>query len=137
MSHARARQAIELMLAGWADARPIRIAYGPQPFEPTAGEMYLRTFLMPASTTCRYLGGEAYEYRGIYQLSVVSPAGQPLALAESLLAELAEVFPLDRRLSRSGFEGVIIEPLDLGPIIISGDTYTLPASFTYQGEADR
>ena len=136
MSHARARQAIEIKLMAWAAARPIRVANFEEGFEAEAGETYLRAYLLPASTTCNYLGGEAYEYTGAYQVSIVCPAGQALAGAEALVDELSSVFRVDSPLSRKGFEGLITEPVEQGPTIPESATYTVPASFTYRGIAD-
>ena len=137
MSHARARQAIETKLAVWAAARPIRVAYPNQPFTQNTPETYLRVFQLPASTTCRYLGGEAYEYAGIYQVSIVCPYAQAMAIAETLIDELTRLFRVDTALTRNGFEGLITEPLDQGPTITESATYTVPASFTYLGVADQ
>ncbi|MBX8528554.1 DUF4128 domain-containing protein [Pseudomonas cichorii] len=137
MSQARARQAIEIKLMGWAAARPIRVANFEQSFEARPDETYLRAFQLPAGTTCRYLGGEAYEYSGIYQVSIVCPAGQPLATAEALVDELSDLFRVDSSLSRNGFEGLITEPVEQGPTITESATYTVPASFTYRGVADQ
>lgn len=137
MSHARARQAIEIKLATWAAARPIRVAHMEEDFEASPGETYLRAFLLPASTATRYLAAEAYEYRGIYQISIVCPASQALATAETLVDELSTLFRVDTELSRNGFEGLIVEPLGQGPTITESATYTVPSSFTYQGVADQ
>ncbi|MCQ0168432.1 hypothetical protein DN388_15860 [Pseudomonas sp. S12(2018)] len=137
MSHARARQAIEIKLAAWAAARPIRVAHMEEDFEADPGETYLRAFLLPASTTTQYLAAEAYEYRGIYQISIVCPAGQAMATAEALIDELSILFRVDTELSRNGFEGLIVEPLEQGPTITELATYTVPASFTYRGVADQ
>jgi len=137
MSHALARQAIEIKLAAWAAARPIRVANFEQQFAPGPDETYLRAFQLPASTICRYLGGEAYEYSGIYQVSIVCPAGQPLATAEALVDELSSLFRVDSELSRNGFEGLVTEPVGQGPTITESATYTIPASFTYRGVADQ
>lgn len=137
MSHARARQAIEIKLTAWAVARPIRVANFEQGFEVQPDETYLRAFLLPAGTTCRYLGGEAYEYTGVYQVSIVCPAGQALATAETLVDELSSLFRVDSELSRNGFEGMVVEPVEQGPTITESATYTVPASFTYRGVADQ
>ncbi|WP_462402282.1 phage tail terminator-like protein [Pseudomonas sp. Marseille-QA0332] len=137
MSQARARQAIEIKLMAWATARPIRVANFEEEFEAEPGETYLRAFQLPASTTCRYLGGEAYEYTGVYQVSIVCPAGQPLNTAETLIDELSALFRVDSELNRNGFEGLITEPVEQGPTITESATYTVPASFTYRGVADR
>lgn len=137
MSHALARQAIEIKLDAWAAALPIRVANFEEGFEPQPDETYLRAYLLPAGTTCRYLGGEAYEYTGVYQVSIVCPAGQPLATAEALVDELSSLFRADSELSRNGFEGLVTEPVDQGPTITDSATYTVPASFTYRGVADQ
>ena len=137
MSHARARQAIETKLAAWAAARPIRVAYPNQLFTPNSSETYLRAYQLPASTTCRYLGGEAYEYSGVYQISIVCPSAQAMATAETLIDELTRLFRVDTPLARNGFEGLITEPVDQGPTITESATYTVPASFTYLGVADQ
>jgi hypothetical protein len=137
MSQAKARQAIEMKLMAWASARPIRVANFEQGFEAQPGETYLQAFQLPGATTCRYLGGEAYEYTGVYQVSIVCPAGQPLATAETLVEELSTLFRVDSQLSRSGFEGLVTEPVDQGPTITESATYTVPASFTYRGVADQ
>ncbi|EPJ8753431.1 hypothetical protein I5S62_06155 [Pseudomonas putida] len=137
MSHARARQAIEITLMAWAAGRPIRVANFEQGFEALPGETYLQAYQLPGATTCRYLGGEAYEYTGIYQVSITCPAGQALATAESLVDELSALFHVDSKLSRNGFEGMVTEPVDQGPSIPESATYTVPASFTYRGVADQ
>jgi len=137
MSHARVRQAIELRLMAWATARPIRVANFEQGFEAGPDETYLQAFQLPAGTTCRYLGSDAYEYTGVYQVSIVCPAGQPLATAETLVGELSNLFKVDSELSRKGFEGLVTEPVDQGPTITESATYTVPAGFTYRGVADQ
>lgn len=137
MSQARARQAIEIKLMAWAAARAIRVANFEQGFEAGSDETYLRAFQLPAGTTCRYLGGEAYEYSGVYQVSIICPAGQPLVTAETLVDELSSLFRVDSELSRSGFEGLVTEPVEQGPTITESATYTVPASFTYRGIADQ
>ena len=137
MSQAKARQAIEIKLMAWATARPIRVANFEQVFEAQPGETYLQAFQLPAGTTCRYLGGEAYEYTGVYQVSIVCPAGEPLATAESLVDELSSLFRVDSSLSRNGFEGLITGPVDQGPTITESATYTVPTSFTYRGVAEQ
>lgn len=137
MSHALARQAIEIKLAAWAASRPIRVANFEQQFAPGPDETYLRAFQLPAGTICRYLGGEAYEYSGIYQVSIVCPAGQPLGIAETLIDELSVLLHVDAELSHNGFEGLIVAPVEQGPTITEPTTYTVPASISYRGVADQ
>lgn len=137
MSHARARQAIEIKLAAWATDRPIRVASFEQAFEPGPDEIYLRAFLLPGLTSCRYLAGEAYEYSGVYQVSIVCPAGQVMSSAEALVDDLASLFRVDSIISINGFAGLVTEPVQQGPTITEPASYTVPVSFTYRGIADQ
>ena len=137
MSQALARQAIEIKLMEWAAARPIRVANFEEGFEAEQGETYLRAFLLPGGTTCRYLAGEAYEYTGVYQITIVCPAGQPLATAEDLVADITSLFRVDSEISRGGFDGLVVEPVEQGPTITESATYAVPSSFTYRGVADQ
>ncbi|WP_282361250.1 phage tail terminator-like protein [Pseudomonas sp. PS01300] len=136
MSHALARKAIEAKLMAWASVRPIRVANFEEGFEAESGETYLRAFQLPASTTCRYLGGEAYEYSGVYQVSIICPAGQVMGTAEAIIDELSGLFRIDTPLSRNGFEGMVVEPVEQGPTITEPSVYTVPVSFTYLGQAE-
>ncbi|MBH3342453.1 hypothetical protein I5O09_01720 [Pseudomonas parafulva] len=137
MSQARARQAIEIKLMAWAAARPIRVANFEEGFEAEPGETYLRAYLLPGSTVCNYLDGEAYEYTGVYQVSIVCPAGQALITAELLVDDLSSIFRADSPLSCNGFVGLITEPVEQGPTITESATYSVPTSFIYRGIADQ
>jgi len=135
MSHARARRAIEVKLDAWADAKPIMVAHGAEPFTPPEDQVYLRAFLLPASTTTRYLGSDAIEYRGIYQVSIVCPSDTAISVPEGIIDELTALFSIDTELARAGFEGIVLTPVDQGPTITEPASFTVPASFTYMGQA--
>ena len=135
MSHARARRAIEVKLDAWADAKGIMIAHGAEAFDPPEGQVYLHAFLLPASTTCRYLNASELEYRGIYQVSIYTPNGEPVSVPELIIDQLSALFPLDSRLDRAGFLGQVTEPVEQGPTIPDPSRYMIPVSFTYRGSA--
>lgn len=135
MSHARARRAIEVKLDAWADAKGIMIAHGAEAFDPPEGQVYLRAFLLPASTTCRYLSASELEYRGIYQVSIVTPTSEAISIPEQIIDELSSLFPVDSPLERAGFLGLVSNPVEQGPTITEPDRYTVPVSFTYRGSA--
>ena len=137
MSHARARRAIEVKLGAWADAKPIEVAYGLEPFQPPQGQVYLRGFLIPASATSRYLASDAIEYRGIYQISIVCPSDTPISVPEGLIDGLSDLFMVDSQLARAGFEGIVLNPASQGPTINEPNTYTIPLSITYLGQAPK
>ncbi|SED33046.1 Bacteriophage related protein of unknown function [Pseudomonas mohnii] len=135
MSHARARRAIEVKLDAWAEAEGLMVAHGAEPFDPPEGQVYLRAFLIPASTTCRYLNASELEYSGIYQVSIITPIDQLISVPEQIIDQLSALFPLDSLLDRAGFLGQVSAPVEQGPTITEPDRYTVPASFTYRGSA--
>ncbi|WP_062390946.1 phage tail terminator-like protein [Pseudomonas abietaniphila] len=137
MSHARARRAIEVKLDAWADAQGISVAHGAEPFDKPQGALYLHGFLLPASTTSRYLASEAIEYRGVYQISIVTPVNEPVGTPEGVIEQLTALFPVDSELSRAGFDGIVIQPVDQGPTITEPDVYTIPVRFSYLGQAPK
>lgn len=137
MSHARARRAIEVKLDAWADSQGLMVAHGAEPFDKPEGQVYLRAFLLPASTTSRYLNSEAIEYRGVYQISIVSPVNEAIGTPEGVVDQLAALFPVDSALSRAGFDGIVIQPVDQGPTITEPDVYTVPVRFSYLGQAPK
>lgn len=137
MSHALARRAIETKLEVWSQTQGLSVVYGAESFDPPEGQIYLRAFLLPASTTSRYLNSESIEYRGIYQVSIICPAGEPIGSAEAIIDQLSELFPVDSLLSRLGFAGIVSQPADQGPTITEPNTYTVPARFSYWGMAPR
>ncbi|HEP8157074.1 TPA: hypothetical protein VDT66_002061 [Pseudomonas aeruginosa] len=137
MSHSLARQAIEEKLNSWAKGRPIRVAFQASSFTPEVGETYLRGYLLPSGTSTPHLAGEALEFRGVYQVSIVCPSGQSLGIAESLVDEITLLFRVDSRLSRGDFEGIVAGPVEQGPAIFDDASYIVPASFAYRGAADQ
>jgi len=135
MSHARARRAIEVKLTAWAEDQAMPIVFGTEEFTPLEGQVYVRAFLMPASTTCLYLNASELEYRGIYQVSIYTPNGEPVSVPELIIDQLSALFPLDSRLDRAGFLGQVTEPVEQGPTIPDPSRYMIPVSFTYRGSA--
>lgn len=135
MSHARARRAIEVKLSTWADEQDMPIVFGAEEFTQPEGRAYVRAFLMPASTTCRYLNASELEYRGIYQVSIYTPNGEPISVPEQIVDQMSALFPLDSRLDRAGFLGQVTEPVEQGPTIPDPVRYMIPVSFTYRGSA--
>jgi hypothetical protein len=135
MSHALARQAIETKLSTWANARPIKVSYGGSPITVSVNDVYLRAFQLPSATVTPTLAGEVLEYRGLYQISIVLPANTPHARAEAIISELNALFPVDSDLIQGAFLGMVTEPVSQGPDVFEDSTYTVPATFSYRGQA--
>jgi hypothetical protein len=138
MSHKLIRQIYEGRLAAWAAARApvLRIAYQGVPFTPTPGETYLEAFVLPAGTTSESLGGDHKAYTGVFQVSVVMPAGGGTGKSEGIVDELAALFPLFDRYSKAGLTVVTMTPVEQGPGIPDGSNWTVSASFQYRADTN-
>ncbi|MDD1966189.1 DUF4128 domain-containing protein [Pseudomonas putida] len=134
MSHQIIRRIYEQRLASWAGPRGLRIAYQGVAFEPADDETYLRAFTLPAGTNTQTLEGTDRIYTGVFQISVVSPAGNGTGDAESLVYELDELFPTFLRLAQGDFEVMVLTPVEPGPAIEDSATLTVSASFQYRAD---
>jgi hypothetical protein len=138
MSHRTIRQIYEARLAVWAAARApgLRIAYQGVPFTPAPGETYLQAFTLPAGTTSQSLGGDHKAYTGVFQVSVIGPAGSGTGKPEGIVDELAALFPLFERYSKADITVVTMTPVEQGPGIPDGNNYTVAASFQYRADTN-
>lgn len=137
MSQDRIRYLLETRLANWAAARnpTLTVAWQNHPFTPPTGS-YLRAFLLPATTGSNDLAGAHRRYTGVFQVSIVAPAGAGSRAAESIANELETLFPLNLALSivSPAFRVSIISPVTIAPAIQEGDRYTVPVSFRYRSD---
>ncbi|WP_223506839.1 phage tail terminator-like protein [Pseudomonas sp. GL-RE-29] len=138
MSHRTIRQIYEARLAAWAAARTpaLRIAYQGVPLTPNDGETYLAAFTLPAGTSSETLGGDHRAFTGLFQVSVVTPAGAGTGKAEGIVDELAALFPLNDRYAKAGLTVMTLTPLEPGPGVPEGNTWTIAASFQYRADTD-
>ncbi len=132
MSHAAARKAIESKLKTWATAKPITLIFGTGAIDQPSA-VYLRGFPLPAGTTTRYIGGDANEYTGVYQVSIICLGITPVGIAEGIIAELNTLFPVDSALSSGTFRGYVVQPVSQGPTIDEDDRYNVPVTIFYYG----
>jgi hypothetical protein len=138
MSHRTIRQIYEARLAAWVAARApaLRIAYQGVSFTPNDGETYLAAFTLPAGTSSATLGGDHRAYTGLFQISVVTPAGAGTGKAEGIVDELAALFPLNDRYAKAGITVMTLTPLEPGPGVPEGNTWTIAASFQYRADTN-
>lgn len=136
MSHATIRKIYEARLKAWAAARvpALRIAYQGVKFVPQTDETYLAAFTLPTSVDSQDLQGAHRLYLGIFQVSIVVPAGKGTGAAEAIADELAALFPLNLRLSRDGMTVMVYTPVEPGPGISEDATYNVPVSFRYRSD---
>lgn len=136
MSHQRCRRLFESRLAAWAADKGYPVAYQNVPFTPQSGQLYLRAFLLPSDTGSDTLAGDHKRYQGLFQVSVVTPAGQGSGQAEDIIAELAGLFPIYDRLTLDDFSVVVMSPVEQGPEIPDDTEFTIPATFSYRADTN-
>lgn len=127
------RTLYEQRLATWAATKSLTVAWQNALFTAPAGA-YLRAFLLPADTDSQDLAGAHRAYTGVFQVSIVAPAGQGSVVAETLAAELDALFPNNLLLSSGAFGVQIVSPCSAGPAIQDGTRYTLPVWFRYRAD---
>lgn len=133
MSQKLIRSLLQGRLNAFAAARSLPVAWENIPFTPPAGQ-YLRFNLLKAPTDSADLAGSHREYSGVCQISVFVPKGGGPTAAETLAAELAELFPLYDRLATGSFVMLVTSPCSEGPAIIGDLNYMVPVSFTYRAD---
>ncbi|WP_434134366.1 DUF4128 domain-containing protein [Pseudomonas luteola] len=136
MSHRIIRSLMETRLATWANTKNLRVAYQNQNFTPATGETYLTTATLPALTDSLTLAGDHREYTGIFQVSVVTPAGKGAGAGEALADELAALYPLNDRLSKGAFIVQIITPMAVAREIQGDTDFTIPVSLIYRSDTN-
>jgi hypothetical protein len=136
MSHLAVRLLYQQRLAIWAAEKSLRVAYQGVAFAPEDEETYLAAFLMPAGTDTETLQGDDRVYTGVFQVSVVAPAGNGTGDAEGLVNALDELFPAFLRLKQGDVEVLVLTPVEQGPLIIGDAFQTIPASFQYRAGRD-
>jgi hypothetical protein len=112
----------------------LNIAFEGVEYEPGADETYLRAFTLPAGTDTQTLEGTDRVYTGVFQISIVSPAGNGTGDAEGLVDDLDELFPAFLRLKQGEFEVMVLTPVEPGPAIVDDTTLTVSASFQYRAD---
>jgi hypothetical protein len=126
------RAAYELRLKNWADARSpaLSVAWENQPFTPPAGA-YLKASLLPATTTSDDLAGTLRTYRGVFQVSVVSPINVGPGAAYGIADELAALFVMNARLTNT-VTVQQVTPCSIAPALQDATSYIVPVSFQYR-----
>lgn len=134
MSEKLIRNLFETRLATWAAARApaLPVAWENVGFTPPAGT-YLRAFLLRGDATSRDLYGDNRHRVGVFQVSIVCPAGNGAGAAESIAAELDALFPMNLILTSGAFSVTQVSPLRTRPAI-PDDRFTVPVDFAYRAD---
>lgn len=138
MSHAIIASIYEAKLIAWNAARSdkLKIVFENTAYTPAAGETYLRAFTIPGETASNTLGGDHRLYTGVFQVSIIAPAGTGKTKTTPIVVELTALFPLYARDTKSSVTAVTMSPVDPGPGITGDSTYTVPVSFLYRADTN-
>ncbi|MDD0974827.1 phage tail terminator-like protein [Pseudomonas fontis] len=136
MSHAIIASIYEAKLIAWNAARveKLKIVFENTAYTPATGETYLRAFTIQGDTASNTLGGDHRLYTGVFQVSIIAPAGTGKTKTNPIAAELTEMFPLYVRDTKDGVVVTPMTPVDQGPGITGDSTYTVPLSFSYRSD---
>ncbi|WP_338508719.1 phage tail terminator-like protein [Pseudomonas poae] len=136
MSHAIIASIYEAKLIAWNAARPekLKIVFENTAYAPAEGETYLRAFTIPGDTASNTLGGDHRLYTGVFQVSIIAPAGTGKTKTNPIAAEIIALFPLYVRDVKNGFVVTPMTPVDVGPGITGDSAYTVPLSFSYRSD---
>ena len=134
MSHAIIASIYEAKLIAWNASRSekLKIVFENTAYAPAEGETYLRVFTIPGDTASNTLGGDHRLYTGVFQVSIIAPAGSGKAKTNPIAAELTDLFPLYARDTKGAVTVVTMSPVDPGPGITGDSTYTVSVSFSYR-----
>lgn len=138
MSHAIIASIYEAKLIAWNAARSdkLKIVFENTAYSPAEGETYLRAFTIPADTASNTLGGDHRLFTGVFQVSIIAPAGTGKTKTNPITIELVDLFPLYARDTKGAVTVLTMSPVDPGPGITGDSTYTVPVSFLYRADTN-
>jgi hypothetical protein len=136
MSHNIIASIYEARLIAWAKAlpTPIKVVVENEAYEPGNGVTYLRAFTLPGDTASNTLAGDHKLFTGVFQVSIVTPAGKYRGAAGALGDQIAALFPLYERITKNSLTVVTMTLVDQGPGIPGDTTFTVPVSFMYRAD---
>lgn len=138
MSHAIIASIYEAKLIAWNSIRKqkLKIVFENMAYTPAAGETYLRAFTIPGDTASNTLGGDHRLYTGVFQVSIIAPAGTGKTETNPLVSELTSLFPLYARSTKDEVTVITMSPVDPGAGITGDSVYTVPVSFSYRADTN-
>lgn len=124
---------LEARLGGWADLQGIPVAYENVSFDPPAG-IYLESHDLPATPYAIDLAQKCKVFIGVYQVSVVIPAGQGRAAGMAIADSVEALFPNGTEMHGDGFICYISSEPARYSGVGNGVSYTIPISMNYRAD---
>jgi hypothetical protein len=138
MSNKIIRKLLDQRLETYAEIKDYPVATENNHFDPIANAVegkYLESFLLPANTVSDDLAGAHRGYRGVYQIDICVRKGTGTGIAETVMDELAALFPVNLRLTdTSGLVVQVMTPVRAPAGRLTGNGWLLSTSFTYRSE---
>lgn len=128
------RALLENRVSAFATTHKLQVAWENLPFNPPANKLYLRAFLLPASTDSLDIEGDHRLYVGVLQVNVVGVAGNGPGAAGEIAEALAEHFPKNLTLGAAPKVVRMTSPMSVFPGIPGDDRYTVPVSGNYRAD---
>lgn len=137
MSHSKVRAIFATLLTEYALTKDIRVSYDNVKFDPTVNELYLQTHLIPVDTPTLTLGGDHKEYLGIYQVKIISGSGSATGIADSIIDDLQNLFPVYKLFKDlSGFTVQVYSPVHSAEGKAQDGRWTVPCYFEYRADTN-
>jgi hypothetical protein len=134
MSHTRIAALLEAHLDEWAESREILVASENIPFTPPDDGLYLQVYAIPATTTTIDLAERLQVLPGVWQINVISKAGDGVSDARTLADEVAAQFPVGLALSDGVITCYISTPPTVYRGVSSNTRYSIPVSMNYRAD---
>lgn len=99
---------------------------------PVDDEPYLKLFFIPASPDQMPIGAGSKRHSGLFQISIMWPAGQGILKALNTADVIQQEFDKGTKLSDGSVIVRIISRPDIGQGIIDGDRTSTPVTIEYE-----
>lgn len=127
------RAALETALNTWAAGQGLAVAWENTELAPEPDETYLRVFLLWAPTLSPDMSCQMRSLYGVFQVSIVAPAGGGPGAAEVLAESLGAVFsPATPLTAAGGLKVWFTQPMSRGPSLPDGGRFLVPCSIPLQ-----
>ena len=133
MSDINIRGLLESRLATWAATQSLQIAFENQAFTPPNG-MYLKAYMLPATTKVISLKGDLHVWKGLFQVTVVEPQQVGAGSTGQIAKALQALFPVNLVLTDSVVKVQVMTPLSVLVPVPSAGQYHLPTRFEYRAD---
>lgn len=136
MSDSEIRKAFNDMVRGYATSKGMAVSLENGDFTPPVDTPYLKTTLFPAKADTKTLAGDHKGYAGVYQVTIVVPAGQGTGNITTIAKELQTLFPIYKRVAYGSNIAVVMTPVTTMTGIPQDGSFHTPTFFNYRSDTN-